>query len=1419
MRSPRIILFLLLYLPVIISAQLSDQLIAKYYFNDGTANNEVGSVHGLVGGATLTEDRWGNPNKAFHFAEGQYISLGDSFDEIFTRQDSAFSWSFWMRTDGLDNLNTIPISKYGGALCSENERAFFIRLNAQYELDFLYYMTKHIEKYRSVQANTPIFDTCWHHIVVNYDPANNNNDGLDRVTFFIDNVAQATSYFVLPLGMLGHIQNTSAMLSLGTPLSSLSEPCFDTYLGKLDDIRLYGRMLTADDVNQLYHELNPVTQNNWASSVVGFELSDTLICQSSCVDILPNIPCEYSFNWTHDGGQNFAMDLPTQPRICYEQPGVYAIKLWVDLGYATDSITKYITVHEKPIFSLGNDTTICNGASVFLQPEVIAADQYNWSTGDTDPFLLITETNTYTLSASNDACSTSDTIEVTVLPINYNVLGADTFLCVLDDFVLDIPSVDGVSGVWSTGSTADTVLINVPGTYWVDLYEYDGYCHNRDSINISKVNLSQFSLGSDTTLCHSQSIHLSVYAPQAMIQWSDGSTGQYITVNNSGQYWASAELDNCVFSDTIEVNVLPLSYNILGADTFLCVLDDFVLDIPSVDGVSGVWSTGSTADTVLINAPGTYWVDLYEYDGFCHNRDSINISKVNLSQFSLGSDTTLCHSQSIHLSVNAPQAMIQWSDGSTGQSITVNNSGQYRASAELDNCVFSDTIEVNVLPISYNILGADTLLCVLDDFVLDIPSVNSVLGIWSNGSIGDTILINVPGTYWVDLYEHDGYCHNRDSINISKVNLSQFSLGSDTTLCHGQSIPLSVNAPQAMIQWSDGSTGQSITVNNSGQYWVSAELENCIFSDTIEVTVLPISYNILGADTLLCVLEDFVLDIPSVDGVSGVWSNGSTADTVFINAPGTYWVDLYEYDGYCHVRDSINISKVYLSQFSLGSDTTICQGQSIPLSVYAPQAMVQWSDGSTGQSITVNNSGQYWASAELQNCVFSDTIQVFVQTPIVIDLGPDSTICIADTVLLSVESAGGPVLWSTGQTDNSIMVNNSGIYSVQVTDGVCLIRDTIELEIGVLQSFDLGNDTIRCGDNSITIGATVPGNYLWSNNAQQNFITITEGGQYWLQIEKEDCFFSDTINITDVPLPEILTPADTMICPGVEWLVNIQQPQVLSYQWQDGATSSSYLIQEPGLYSYTVSNECATLFAELEVQYTPELVLELGADTAFCSGETYVLDVFQEAATNYLWQDGSTESSREILNTDLYAVTVSNACENLSDEIDITVMPGDLIPSFNKIQVVCKDSVIILDATTENAKTYLWQDGSTEAVREVLHPGRYYVTITNACLEQNTFIEVSERNCCQVYVPNAFSPNRDGVNDQLEIFSNCELGDFEFKIFNRFGALVYQTSDINQFWDGTVKGQQITQGVYAYMLRYFDGKRHQIKSGDISIFK
>lgn len=239
-------------------AQVPTNGLVDFYPFNGNANDASGNnYHGSNYGAALTTDRFGNPNAAYDFTSDGYINCGNILDGVFAGANKKFTISVWVKPAGPCG-NRMIIAKHaetGG--CGVNERQFFIRENND-QINVEYFGDNAGTMGRFVCGNTSLTNfNKWYHVVVTYDGTINTNDGLDRVQIYIDDKQETTYFCRAQVGAWSFpIATGSAMMGIGNYLSSSGNPCgtFARYNGAIDDIRIYNRVLSNEEIKQLYFE-------------------------------------------------------------------------------------------------------------------------------------------------------------------------------------------------------------------------------------------------------------------------------------------------------------------------------------------------------------------------------------------------------------------------------------------------------------------------------------------------------------------------------------------------------------------------------------------------------------------------------------------------------------------------------------------------------------------------------------------------------------------------------------------------------------------------------------------------------------------------------------------------------------------------------------------------------------------------------------------------------------------------------------------------------------------------------------------------------------------------------------------------------------------------------------------------------------
>jgi gliding motility-associated-like protein len=230
--------------------------------------------------------------------------------------------------------------------------------------------------------------------------------------------------------------------------------------------------------------------------------------------------------------------------------------------------------------------------------------------------------------------------------------------------------------------------------------------------------------------------------------------------------------------------------------------------------------------------------------------------------------------------------------------------------------------------------------------------------------------------------------------------------------------------------------------------------------------------------------------------------------------------------------------------------------------------------------------------------------------------------------------------------------------------------------------------------------------------------------------------------------------------------------------------------------------------------YYSKPVFDLGPDLAICNNQPIVLDIKAPNA-QYLWSTGSNSSQLTVSRGGIFwgkATNLTNSCFFI-DSILIDDRP---IPAIflGKDTILCETEELQLNAGIGNNYPSLrlqWQDGTVGNKYKVTKEGLYYVRAANNCASRSDSIVVKYSKC-KLGIPNAFTPNGDGHNDQFRPKYGSEITNYQMLIFNRFGQKIFESTDRLKGWDGKLNGRPQPTGTYAWLIQYTDhdtGKRVQ----------
>ena len=388
--------------------------------------------------------------------------------------------------------------------------------------------------------------------------------------------------------------------------------------------------------------------------------------------------------------------------------------------------------------------------------------------------------------------------------------------------------------------------------------------------------------------------------------------------------------------------------------------------------------------------------------------------------------------------------------------------------------------------------------------------------------------------------------------------------------------------------WSTGDTTASLTGLSAGTYTVTASdsLGNSI-TDTITLTEPAVLTVVESGTFIVCVGDSSGSISLAVTGGADcqaynyTWSTGDTTSSVNGLPAGTYSYIVTDANG-CSVSGQVTITEYPLLTVDIGPDTSICSDGSIVLDAGFGYASYLWSTGDTTEKITVDTSGTYSVVvSDTNGCTASDTALIDFFADPVVDLGPDTTICSGDTIVLD---AGGPFVtyaWSIGGTDSTRSVSLPDTISVMVIDSNgCNTSDTIIVNNFVVADpniTSIGPDTLCLGDTLELEADAGFVTYDWSTGDTTRFAFADSSDTPWVSLTVTDstgCSRTDSIFITflafDDPNPVIMPGPSVALCDGEPVQLDAGDGYV-QYLWSTGDTSR-FIDATAGQYFVTVWN-------------------------------------------------------------------------------------------------------------------------------------------------------------------------------------------------------------------------------------------------------
>ncbi len=894
---------------------------------------------------------------------------------------------------------------------------------------------------------------------------------------------------------------------------------------------------------------------------------------------------------------------------------------------------------------------------------------------------------------------------------------------------------------------------------------------------------------------------------------------------------AAAQTANTMF------RIRQLANSGLGHDNW--AIDNFTVTRIDDNWLSYQWQpsgsvSNATAGSTNATPIATGWFVLNGTDptAGCVYQDSVHVVVMPAFALDVTPDTLLCAIAGIQLNaapITPVQATYTWTpnNGTLSNANTANPIATPQATTiytvnatSQHGCTTSEQVQITVGQLlNLSVSASDTSICQGQQVQLNASASGGtdLTYNWSNGSSLSNASIAAPiaspgatTTYSCTVSESSG-CSLTESVTITVSTGYTANAGNDLSLCSALGHQLSVqhNVPNPSYQWSPAANlnaaniqSPTILFDGSATYTVTITDQNgCSVTDQITITKyfegVPSQ-----ASVSVCANTPPLLSAPA-PAVSYLWSTGQTTSSITAMTGGPHTVTMTNSAG-CQVSTTFNVVLMAIPVVELGSDVTLCGANSHVLDAGNDGTTYAWNTGGTGQTLVVTNSGNYSVSVTNANgCMNNDAVQVqFNALPT--DVLQDVTTCETSPPTLNAGNPGSAYLWSTGATTQSIVPTATGTYSVSITSPQDC-NATYDVYVDLVQQIhvDLGNDTTLCQGQQVILNAGNPGaTYQWSNMSTAASIVANSTGTYGVTVSNGYCTASDAIDVQVDPLPtdELVDAVD---CIGESIILNAGN-NGSDHIWNTGESTATIEVTTPGTYSVSITNQsgCSATY-DASVQFVQPPIVQLGNDTVLCSGQILVLDAGPTPQGMYLWNTGATTRTIAVSTAGTYGVSVSNGYCSREDQITVLFNPAPHRIQDRQHQFCLDDEPyhVTLDAGNTGSQ-YQWSTGDTTRSIEATEYGSFTVIITNeyGCSLTDS-VQVIEFCPSTIFLPNTFTPNGDGMNDIFLPVGN-NIASLKLMIFDRWGTMIFQSTDPTIGWDGTYRGEFVTDDIYVWRINY-----------------
>jgi gliding motility-associated-like protein len=451
-----------------------------------------------------------------------------------------------------------------------------------------------------------------------------------------------------------------------------------------------------------------------------------------------------------------------------------------------------------------------------------------------------------------------------------------------------------------------------------------------------------------------------------------------------------------------------------------------------------------------------------------------------------------------------------------------------------------------------------------------------------------------------------------------------------------------------------------------------------------------------------------------------------------------------------------------------------------------------------------------------------------------VDLGNDIFLCTGNTAELNAQAGYHSYLWNDGSTNSTLTVSAPGKYFVTVLDACTnTYSDTVMVTAAPAAPLSLGPDLFKCNDDTLRL-VVPPGFMNFTFGPQPLYNTFPLSGVpgilvfpdvdtiYHVKAEKTPgCFSFDTVHVTVRKSPPITLGGDKSFCRGDTVIIDAGNG-FHQYVWSNGSIDQQIKVFTTGDYSVrgATTDGCESRDTLRIVNVWNNPALNLDDNPGICAGSSRILRPGN--FESYLWHDGSTGPAFTVTGEGTYHVTVwdDHDCQN-SDTVVISQvlpLPKDFLPASAELCIYEPLDIKSLRQFPE----YRWNNNSTSSSIRVSQPGIYWLEATDAnnCTNRDSILVTSKECLTGFHIPTAFTPDNNGRNDIFKPFIGGIVQKYQFTIYNRWGQIIFSTTDIYKGWDGKFGGVPQDSNIFIWTCTYqLQGDKIKFEKGTLTLIR